>query len=921
MVEDSLRKIAGVTFQKEVLDTARRLYEIERPFGFEAFEQSARFCCEKLREAGADDVELMEFPADGRADYWDKRLPLAWYPEYARLEVTRPGRAFADPVIADLARSPFHLAMWSASTPPGGVHTEIVTENMMRAGHSVEGKLVLANPYKFPKTIYRAVCDRGGLGIVGDFVRDPFVTPDGLFWVNSFQESPEWFHGADNRDLLGLCVTPRVGRRLRELLVSGTVRAHVEVRTRKEPGTLYAATGTIRGAELPDEEVWLAAHLCEPLGCDNSPGAAAAITALSVLAELIRKGELPRPRRTIRAAMTLELYGFSAMLKTLAERGKKLATTFVMDGVTFRPSASGLPCDLFLSPDANPLFSHEPVKRAVEMCLEPRGEVWRKLNAGNSPTEKLAYRYVRGYFGNDAFLGDPMAGGPSFHLHKGGGPYWHNSENDFGKVWPELLSAMTAMHAGLAHYLCCLGPDDAPRLSELVEAESRQYLSESYLRFLRGGQTAEPFARALHLRTDMVHRRLANLSGWTGESAAAIRTRVDAFATDLLEKAGANAIDPFGYEPDELSKIDRRARTVVFRRMQPTFPMSQAFVEDPRDRRELTAGLDNVLARMDGEKHLLRILEEEEYFSGHSLNRRGILSDCLFLAEHGYLQAEFTEVVTRDELVAGLRDAGVREGDLVFAHSSVSAFGHVQGGADAVVDALLQAVGPEGTVLVPTFTSGTVKASGMLYRGLNVDPFHQALTRVWTGAVPRAFLKRPGVVRSSHPSHSVAGIGPLAEQCLRDQRADHPAVGATSAFAHLAELGAKIVYVGASPLSSTFLHYLETKLELPYLMKRLGCVRGEDGRVEYVFSDGHVGGHRDFYRADWRGTKVFSELLAAGLQVSSACVGLGEVLLVGAAEFERLGLEALRADPTILLCDAEDCLFCRQAKARCAPAS
>ena len=433
-IAEVLGLIAGERFKGALMETCRRLYEIERPFGFAASERSARFCFEQLQKAHLDEVELLEFPADGLTDYWDKRMPIAWDARSGRLEVTRPRRAFADPVIADHARSPFHLAMWCASTPPGGIATELTTENMMQAGESVQGRLVLAEPDRLPRTIFRAVCDAGGLGIVSDFVRDPFVTPDGLFWVNSFGETAEWFPGADSRELLGFLVSPRVGKRLRELLAGGTVRVHAEVDARRGRGTVPAATGAILGSERPDEEVWLAAHLCEPLGGDNAPGAGSAMTAVSVLAGLIQRGVLPRPRRSIRVVMSLELYGMTAVLKTLHGRGRKLAATFVLDGPGFRyPPGAGQtpPMDLFMSPDVNPLFSERTVREAVGLCLEQSSEVWRTLNPGQRPGERVRYDFRPGYLGNDAFLGDPMIGGPSFHLHAPEGAFWHNSENTF----------------------------------------------------------------------------------------------------------------------------------------------------------------------------------------------------------------------------------------------------------------------------------------------------------------------------------------------------------------------------------------------------------------------------------------------------------------------------------------------------------
>jgi aminoglycoside 3-N-acetyltransferase len=781
---------------------------------------------------------------------------------------------------------------------------------------------VLAEPHHFPKAIYRAVCERGGIGIVSDFVKDPFVTPDGVFWVNSFGESPEWFHGADNRDLLGFCVSPRVGRRLRELLVHGSVSVRAQVQARKVPGTVYAPTGILKGGEKPQEEIWLVAHLYEPLGGDNSPGAAIVMAVARALAELVGRQGWARPRRSIRFVMTLELYGAAALLKTLRERGRKLAATFVVDSSASRTYRSKRPVGFHLSPAVNPLFSDRPLKRAAELCLEADSEVWRLVNGGNVPCEHLEYKFLPGYLGNDAFLGDPMAGGPSFHFWADEGPYWHNSDNTLDMVWPELLAAAVPLHAGLAYYLACLGPDDAAALAELVEEEARQYVAEAYGRFAQGKAKPEELARAVAFRLEMAAKRFENLRWWTASGAGpddAAQTalgRVRLSAQELLARAGASAKPP--QRPlDELSRVDRMCRTAVFRRKEPTFPMSQAFVADPQDRRELSGRIDNVLARMDGRKHLLALLEEEEYFGGGPLGRRRILGDCLFLAERGYLGVELSETVTRDQLVEGIRRSGVVEGDLILAHSSLSAFGHVQGGAEACVDALLEAVGPSGTVLVPAFTSTCVYMEGMLPRTEDVEPFHIGLRRCWTGAVARAFLGRAGVIRSMHPSHSVAGLGPLAARCLDGQRLADPPAGRTSAWARLVELGGKVLYFGAPLSSSTFLHYLETELDMPYMMGGLCCIRHEAGEVRWVYQTHQLGGHREFYRGDWQNAKVFRALADAGLQMTAVRVGLGEIRAVDAGEFARLGRDLMRKDPAILLCERPDCVFCRQASQEC----
>ena len=59
---------------------------------------------------------------------------------------------------------------------------------------------------------------------------------------------------------------------------------------------------------------------------------------------------------------------------------------------------------------------------------------------------------------------------------------------------------------------------------------------------------------------------------------------------------------------------------------------------------------------------------------------------------------------TRESLSAGLRSLGLEPGTVVLVHSSLSRLGNVRGGADTVVDVLLDAVSPGGTVLFPALT-------------------------------------------------------------------------------------------------------------------------------------------------------------------------------------------------------------------------
>ncbi len=163
--------------------------------------------------------------------------------------------------------------------------------------------------------------------------------------------------------------------------------------------------------------------------------------------------------------------------------------------------------------------------------------------------------------------------------------------------------------------------------------------------------------------------------------------------------------------------------------------------------------------------------------------------------------------VTREDIQNGLAGLGVVPGDVLLAHSSLKSFGHVVGGADAVIDALLESVGTQGTVMVPTLT----------FQVLNDYPvrFSVSETPSTSGWITDVFRLRPESLRSSHPVSSAAAIGPQAKYLTGDH-SDTPC-DASSPYFRLAELGGKVVFFGASLGSNTLFHCAEDIVQPPYL--------------------------------------------------------------------------------------------------------
>lgn len=121
---------------------------------------------------------------------------------------------------------------------------------------------------------------------------------------------------------------------------------------------------------------------------------------------------------------------------------------------------------------------------------------------------------------------------------------------------------------------------------------------------------------------------------------------------------------------------------------------------------------------------------------------------------------KLTTKVSQARIVKDLRNLGIKDGDILFVHSSLRSIGFVEGGADTVIDALLEAIGPSGTLVMPAFSYVNGSMLETLQRGIVFDP---QKAPVVVGTIPETFRKRLGVRRSIHPTHSVCALGAKAE--------------------------------------------------------------------------------------------------------------------------------------------------------------
>jgi len=324
------------------------------------------------------------------------------------------------------------------------------------------------------------------------------------------------------------------------------------------------------------------------------------------------------------------------------------------------------------------------------------------------------------------------------------------------------------------------------------------------------------------------------------------------------------------------------------------------------------------LAYMDGERNLLQIVECLEAESSRAYcdhEVRAIVGQSEMLAKYGYLEAKYARSLSQQDIEGALRDVGVTDGDLLFVHSSLNALGHIEGGADTIINALLAVLGSEGTLVLPTFSRCVFFYDVELMCDSRITPYHPDKSPVWIGRIPQRFLERENVVRSRHPTHSVGVIGPLGEECIRDHRETDSPAGQRSPLGKLVDLGGKILMLGAPLGSMTFFHLIEDCLNLPFLKRAYGWIEREDGKLETVAIPKWLPGHRDWYDPPADERKLFRALRAAGWQTQTLDVGLGKLELVDAQQLFQIAMQVVGNDPTLLLCDDPHCLFCAEYRA------
>jgi aminoglycoside 3-N-acetyltransferase len=239
---------------------------------------------------------------------------------------------------------------------------------------------------------------------------------------------------------------------------------------------------------------------------------------------------------------------------------------------------------------------------------------------------------------------------------------------------------------------------------------------------------------------------------------------------------------------------------------------------------------------------------------------------------------------------------GIRRNTSLFVHSSIKAVGP-DAQAEELIAALRDAVGEEGTLLLPTFTDRSEEY---------FDPDN---TPSAMGLVTEVFRQMPGVLRSRHPRHPVAAQGPAARALLEGHENAIGPCGTGTPFEKHARMGGQLLLIGVDLDTLTLLHTAEALLDLPYLQELEGKYLDANGQIQNMKMRQAPGGHRG-------GVRSFEKLFRDSDMIRYGRVAGARTMLMDAETILDAMIERLRAEPAAALCHKDYCPDCVDFKAR-----
>ncbi len=458
-------------------DSAKRnlegLSRQHRMRGSRGFNAATEQILGELKRYGFDDAHVESFPADGKIFYGTQRSRPAWNADFAELwEVGTDGAPITR--LASWDSAPITLAQDSVS---GDVTAELIDvgDGTSESDYKdVKGKLVLTSSQ--PGAVAPLAIGRfGAAGIIS------YAQNQKTAWWGEDENLVRWGHldtfAPDDEKTFAFMVSLKTARAFQQRIGKGeSVRLHAIVRAEQTIGSYDIATATIRGTELPDEEIVFSCHLDHPRpgANDNASGCATILEVARTLSKLIAEKRLAPPRRTIRFVWPPEVEGTLTLLNGRPQLAARIKAAIHLDMVGGGPETKAI-FHITRGPASQPSFVYDIAEtigalvNAETAELAMTGSARWPLVAPGGGKEPLRAEMVALTEGSDhEVYSDSSWGIPAIYMNDWPDRYIHTNGDVAANIDATKLGRAGFIAAASGYVLARITKSDAPMLVELT---------------------------------------------------------------------------------------------------------------------------------------------------------------------------------------------------------------------------------------------------------------------------------------------------------------------------------------------------------------------------------------------------------------------------------------------------------------------
>jgi aminopeptidase YwaD len=584
--ENVLKQIAEETSGEAAKRNLDTLTLQHRMRASSQFEIATQHIVNQLEHYGLDEVDVLEFEADGKTMYGTQKSRPVWNVRFAQLwEVSdNDGARVRVRKFGDWDSVPLSLAQDSLSAD---VTTSLVdigagTEPADFEGKDVKGKLVLTSSQP-GAVVERAVGELGAAGIIS------YAPNQKSAWWKEDDRLVRWGHigSFPTTKSFGFMISLGEARALQARLKAGeTIVFHAKVDASHEKGKYRFATAAIHGTDKANEDIHFTCHLDHPRpgANDNASGCVAILEVARTLNTLIKEGILPRPSRTIRFLWPAEIEG-SIMYLAEHDDPSRIKANIHMDMVggapvtksVFRISGGPYSVPSFVSDLGHEIghFVNDQTKRFADgedvafPLISPEG--------GKEPQLALMEGLDMGSDHDVFFEGTWRI--PGLYLHDWPDRYIHTNYDLAANIDPTKLKRAAFIGAVSAWYLANFSSENVPDVMSLLKRNALQ--RSATLAERRMTLPAIEAAAVTRTHFDLERRKVHSIESF-GELAESDHQS----AVDFLDKLQALMVTP---EPSIFIERD----TSVYKRnpeiQGPMHAFGYSYLEEKLGREELAA--------------------------------------------------------------------------------------------------------------------------------------------------------------------------------------------------------------------------------------------------------------------------------------------------------------------------------------------